>query len=101
LSVLSGFGRISPARPRLSTLTPFVTHSRSAVKHYKLGIDISLNEHAWSAASEFSQLQLWGFFGEPKRLWRKQHKARLDPNATMTRLVEVVRPDSLEAAAAY
>ncbi len=52
------------------------------IKRYKLGVDISLNEHAGSAASEFWQPQWWGFFDDPKRPWREQPKARLTPGSS-------------------
>ena len=71
------------------------------VDHYKLGLDVSLNQRAGSTSPGFWQLQLWGFFHEPKKRWRTQLKALLNPNGGVTRPVKVKKPTSLEAAAAY
>jgi hypothetical protein len=71
------------------------------IHHYKLGLDISLNHRAGVASPRVWQLQFWGFFHEPRTPWREQLKALLNPNGGVTRPVKVVKPDSLEAAAAY
>jgi hypothetical protein len=73
----------------------------SGIDHCKLGLDISLNQRAGSTSPRFWQLQLWGFFHAPKTPWRTQLKALLNPNGGVTRPVKVVKPTSLEAAAAY
>ena len=41
------------------------------IVHYKLGLDVSLNQRAGVANPGFWQLQLWGFFHQPKRPWRE------------------------------
>ena len=69
--------------------------------HYKLGLDVSLDHLAGVARPKHWQLQLWGFFHEPKRGWQAQLKALLDPNDVMTRPVQVEKRDSLKATAAY
>ena len=106
LSLVPEFGRIPAGSLSAFDIDAFLVSMREALKacgivHYKLGLDVSLNERAGVANPGFWQLQLWGFFAEPKRPWRKQLKARLNPNGTVTRPVKVVKPDSLEAAAAY
>jgi hypothetical protein len=106
LSLVPEFGRIPAGSLSASDIDAFLVSMREALKacgivHYKLGLDVSLNQRAGVANPGFWQLQLWGFFHQPKRPWRKQLKARLNPNGTVTRPVKVVKPDSLEAAAAY
>ncbi len=60
-----------------------------------------MNQLAGVASSKVWQLQLWGFFHEPKTGWQAQLKALIDPNRGVKRPVEVEKRDSLEAAAAY
>lgn len=71
------------------------------IVHYKLGLDVSLNHRAGVASPKHWQLQLWGFFHQPKRPWREQLKALLNPNHVTTRPVEVKKRDWLKATAAY
>ena len=71
------------------------------IDHYKLGLDVSLNQRAGSISPGFWQLQMWGFFHPPKKRWREQLKALLNPNGRVTRPVKAKRPTSLEAGAAY
>ena len=86
----------------MPSATPCVRRSEACgIDHYKLGLDVSLNQRAGVKSPGFWQLQLWGFFHKPKRRWRTQLKALLNPNGGVTRPVKVVKPNSLEAAAAY
>jgi hypothetical protein len=106
LSLVPEFGRIPVGSFNTFDIDHFRDSTRDALKacgidHYKLGLDISLNQRAGVASPGFWQLQLWGFFYEPKKRWRPQLKARLNPNGGVTRPVKVVQPASLEAAAAY
>jgi hypothetical protein len=106
LSLVPEFGRAHAGSLDIFDIDKFLDSIRKALKaseidHYKLGLDVSLNERAGVANRGFWQLQAWGFFHAPKRPWREQLKARLNPNGTVTRPVKVVEPDSLEAAAAY
>ena len=106
LSLVSEFGRIPAGSLNAFDIDKFLDDIREALKacgivHYKLGLDVSLNQRAGVASRGFWQLQLWGFFHEPKTHWREQLNALLNPNGGVTRPVKVVKPDSLEAAAAY
>jgi len=106
LSLVPEFGRIPAGATDTFDIDKFLNSIREALKacgieHYKLGLDISLNQRAGLASPGFWQPQLWGFFHEPKRRWREQLKALLNPNGGVTRPVKVVQPTSLEAAAAY
>jgi hypothetical protein len=106
LSLVPEFGRIPAGSLNTYDIDLFRNLVRDGLRacgidHYKLGLDISLNQRAGVANRGFWQLQLWGFFHQPKRPWRGQLKARLNPNGGVTRPVKVVKPDSLEAAAAY
>jgi len=106
LSLVSEFGRIPAGSTNAFDIDRFYDSIRAALKacgieHYKLGLDISLNQRAGVAGPGFWQLQLWGFFHEPKKLSRGQLKVLLNPNGSVTRPVKVVKPTSLEAAAAY
>jgi hypothetical protein len=106
LSLVPEFGRIPVGSLNTFDIDPFRDSIREAlmacgIVHFKLGLDVSLNQRAGVASPGFWQLQLWGFFHEPKRGWRVQLKARLNPNRGVTRPVKVKKPDSLEAAAAY
>ena len=106
LSLVPEVGRIPAGATDTFDIDKFRNSIREALKacgieHYKLGLDISLNQRAGLASPGLWQLQLWGFFHEPKRRWREQLKAMLNPNGAVTRPVKVVKPDSLEAAAAY
>jgi hypothetical protein len=106
LSLVPEFGRIPAGSLNTFDIDKFLDDIREALKacgivHFKLGLDVSLNQRAGVASPGFWQLQLWGFFHEPKRRWREQLKARLNPTGAVTRPVKVVEPDSLEAAAAY
>jgi len=106
LSLVPECGRIPAGSTNAFDIDRFYDAIRDALKacgvnHYKLGLDISLNQRAGLASPGFWQPQLWGFFHEPTTRWRKQLKALLNPNGAVTRPVKVVKPDSLEAAAAY
>jgi hypothetical protein len=71
------------------------------IKHYKLGLDVSLDHVAGVARSKHWQLHMWGFFHEPTTHWRDQLIGLLNPNGGATRPVEVEKRDSLKATAAY
>jgi len=106
LSLVPEFGRIPVGATDTFDIDKFLNSIREALKaskieRYKLGLDISLNQRAGLTSPGFWQLQLWGFFHEPKTRWRAQLKALLNPNGSVTRPVKVVKPTSLEAAAAY
>ena len=106
LSLVPELGRVPVGNLNTCDIETFLDSVRDALKasgvaHYKLGLDISLNQRAGVASSKVWQLQLWGFFHEPKRGWQAQLKALLDPNDVMTRPVEVEKRDSLKATAAY
>ncbi len=106
LSLVPEFGRIPVGATNRFDIDKFLDDIREALKEcgidrYKLGLDVSLNQRAGLASPGFWQLQLWGFFAEPKKRWRAQLKALLNPNGGVSRPVKVKRPDSLEAAAAY
>jgi hypothetical protein len=106
LSLVPEFGRIPVGSLNAFDIDKFLDAVRDALKacgidHYKLGLDVSLNQRAGSMSPGFWQLQLWGFFHAPKTCWREQLKALLNPNRGVTRPVKVKRPTSLEAAAAY
>jgi hypothetical protein len=106
LSLVPEFGRIPVGSTNAFDIDRFYDSLRDALKacgieHFKLGLDVSLNQCGGLASPGFWQLQLWGFFHEPKTRWREQLKALLNPNGGVTRPVKVVKPDSLEAAAAY
>jgi hypothetical protein len=106
LSLVPEWGRIPAGSLKTFDIDAFLVSMREALRvcgitHYKLGLDISLDQGAGVASPGFWQLQLWGFFHPPKRRWREQLKARLNPNGTVTRPVKVLKPNSLEAAAAY
>ena len=106
LSLVPEFGRIPAGSLNKFDSDKFLDDIREALKacgivHFKLGLDVSLNQRAGLASPGFWQLQLWGFFHKPKRGWRVKLKAPLNPNGGVTRPVKVVKPDSLEAAAAY
>jgi hypothetical protein len=106
LSLVPEFGRIPVGSLNTFEIDSFYDSIRDALKacgieHFKLGLDVSLNQCGGLASPGFWQLQLWGFFHEPKTRWREQLKALLNPNGGVTRPVKVVKPDSLEAAAAY
>ena len=106
LSLVPEFGRIPVGSLNTFDIDKFLDSVREALKacgidHYKLGLDVSLNQRAGVTSPGFWQLQLWGFFHAPKRRWREQLKALLNPNGGVNRPVKVVKPNSLEAAAAY
>jgi hypothetical protein len=106
LSLVPECGRIPAGSLNKFDIDAFLVSMREAlkasgIKHYKLALDVSLNQGAGIASPGFWQLQCWGFFHQPKRPWRTPLKARLNPNGGVTRPVKVVKPDSLEAAAAY
>lgn len=106
LSLVPEFGRIPVGSLNAFDIDKLLDDIDEALKacgiqHFKLGLDVSLNQRAGLASRGFWQLQLWGFFHAPKKRWRKQLKAFLNPNGGVTRPVKVVRPNSLEAAAAY
>jgi hypothetical protein len=106
LSLVPEFGRIPVGSLNTFDIDKFLDDIREALKacgidHFKLGLDVSLNQRAGIASPGFWQPQLWGCFAEPRTPWREQLKAQLNPNGGVTRPVKVVRPDSLEAAAAY
>ena len=71
------------------------------IEHYKLGLDISLDQPTGVAGPRFWQLQLWGLFHEPKTPWQEHLKALVDPNGVVTNPVWAEERDYLEAAAAY
>jgi hypothetical protein len=71
------------------------------IKHYKLGLDVSLNHRAGVVSPKIWQLQMWGFFHEPETHWREQLVAMIDPKGGVKRPVEVKKRDSLKATAAY
>ena len=106
LSLVPEFGRIPVGSLNRFDVDEFVDSIREALKacgivHYKLALDVSLNQREGVASPGFWQLQLWGFFHEPKRPWREKLIAILNPDRGVTRPVKVKRPDLLEAAAAY
>ena len=106
LSLVPECGQIPVGSLNAFDIDRFLNSVRDAlaacgIDHYKLGLDVSLNERAGLASTGFWQLHMWGFFHEPKRRWREQLKALLNPNGGATRPVKVKKPDSLEAAAAY
>ena len=106
LSLVPEFGRIPVGSLNAFDIDRFLDDIREALKacgidHFKLGLDISLNQRAGIASPGFWQPQLWGFFHAPKKRWLTQLKAALNPNGGVTRPVKVVKPDFLEAAAAY
>lgn len=106
LSLVPEFGRISVGKLNEFEIDRFVGSIREALRacgidRYKLALDVSQNQRAEVASPGFWQLQLWGFFHEPKRPWREQLIAMLNPNGGVTRPVEGVKRDFLEAAAAY
>ena len=106
LSLVPEFGRIPVGSLSNFDIDKFHDDIREALKacgitHYKLGLDISLNQRAGVTSPGFWQLQAWGFFHKPKSGWREQLNAALNPNGGVKRPVKVVEPDSLEAAAAY
>ena len=98
LSLVPQFGRIPSGLLNTFDIDKFLDSIREALKacgieHYKLGLDISLNQQAGLGSPAFWQLQMWGFFAEPKRRWREQLKALLNPNGGVTRPVEVKKPE--------
>jgi hypothetical protein len=106
LSLVPESGRIAAGSLNAFDIDKFLDSVRGALKacgidHYKLGLDVSLNELGGLASRGLWQLQLWGIFHLPKRPWREQLKGLMNPNFRVTRPVKVVEPDSLEAAAAY
>jgi hypothetical protein len=106
LSLVPEFGRILVGSQNTFEIDKFLDFVREALKacgiaHYKLGLDVSLNQQVGVAGPGFWQLQVWGFFHKPKRGWRVKLKARLNPNSGVKRPVKVIKPNSLEAAAAY
>jgi hypothetical protein len=106
LSLVPELGRIPVGSLGTFDIDKFLNSVREelkacGIKHYKLGLDASLNHRAGVASPQIWQLHIWGFFHEPKTLWREQLKTRLNPNVGATRPVKVEKPDSMEAAAAY
>jgi hypothetical protein len=106
LSLVPEFGRILVGSLNAFDSDRFLDAVREALKacgitHYKLGLDISLNHRAGVASPGPWQLQVWGFFAEPKSPWREQLNALVDPNGVVERPVQVMKRDYLEAAAAY
>jgi hypothetical protein len=106
LSLVAECGRIPVGSLSTFDIDAFLVSMREALKacgiiHYKLGLDASQNQRAGVTSPGFWQLQLWGFFHQPKQRWREDLKALLNANGTVTRPVKVVKPNSLEAAAAY
>jgi hypothetical protein len=106
LSLVPEFGRIPVGSLNTFDIDAFRNAIREAlmacgIVHFKLGLDVSLNQRAGLASPGFWQVQFWGFFQEPRAPWREQLKALLNPNGGVTRPVKVVKPDFLEAAAAY
>ena len=77
LSLVPEFGRIPAGSLNKFDSDKFLDDIREALNscgivHFKLGLDVSLNERAGVASPGFWQLQLWGFFHKPKRGWRVQ-----------------------------
>jgi hypothetical protein len=106
LSLVAEFGRIPVGSLNTFDIDSFYDSIREAlnacgIHHFKLGLDISLNHRAGLASARIWQLHMWGFFHEPKRRWREQLNALLNPPGGATRHVAVKKPRSLEAAAAY
>jgi hypothetical protein len=106
LSLVPEWGRISAGSLNTFDIDAFLVSIRKALKaceidHYKLGLDVSLNQEAGIANRGYWQLQFWGFFHPLKRRWREPLKALLNPNGGVTVPVKVIKPDSVEAAAAY
>jgi hypothetical protein len=106
LSLVPEFGRIPVGSLNAFEIDKFLDFVAVALKacgidHYKLGLDISLNQTSGVASPGFWQLQLWGFFDEPKTPWHEHLKALVDPNRAVTNPVQVKKRDYLEAAAAY
>jgi hypothetical protein len=100
------FGRIPAGSLNAFDIDKFLESVRAALQgcaidHYKLGLDISLNQRAGVASPGVWQPQLWGFFHKPKRGWQGKLKAQINPNGGVTQPVKVVEADSLEAAAAH
>ena len=67
LSLVPEFGRIPAGATDTFDIDKFRNSIRDAleacgIEHYKLGLDISLNERAGLASPGLWQLQLWGFF---------------------------------------
>ena len=85
LSLVPEFGRVPVGSLNAFDIDKFLDDIRDAlracgIQHFKLGLDISLNQRAGVASPGFWQAQLWGFFHEPKRGWRTQLKAAQNPN---------------------
>ena len=98
LSLVPEFGRIPAGSLDAFDIDSFYDDIREALKacgidHFKLGLDVSLNQRAGIASPGFWQPQLWGCFAEPRTPWREQLKAQLNPNGGVTRPVKVVRPE--------
>jgi hypothetical protein len=70
-----------------------VSRRYPAIDHCLLGHDISLSQRAASCAPRSGNYSCGAH--------RVDNKARLNPNAEVTRPLKVVKPDSLEAAVAY
>jgi hypothetical protein len=71
LSLVPEFGRTSVGSLNAFEIDRFRDATRDALKacgivHYKLGLDISLNQRAGSTSPGYWQSQLWGFFHAPK-----------------------------------
>jgi hypothetical protein len=105
LSLVPELGRIRAGSLDAFEMDGFYDSIRDAltacgINNYKLGFDISLNQRAGVASSAVWQLQLSGFFSEPKSTsWRQELNAMLNPNGGVTRSVTVAEPDPLDAVA--
>jgi hypothetical protein len=107
LSLAPEFGRIRARSLDAFEMDGFYDSIRDAltacgINNYKLGFDISLNQRAGVASSAVWQLQLSGFFSEPKSTsWCEELNAMLNPNGGATRSVTVAERDPLDAVAAH
>jgi hypothetical protein len=106
LSLVPELGQIPVGSLSTFDIDKFLDSVRDAlkackIKHYKLGLDVSLNHPAGVVNLKIWRLHMWGFFHQPKTHWREQLIALLNPNGGATRPVEVKKGDSLKATAAY
>ena len=107
LSLVPEFGRIPVGSLNTFDIDKFLDSIREALKacgidHFKLGLDVSLNQRAGVASPGVLAAATVGLLSQTEEsAGVTQLKALLNPNGGVTRPVKVVKPDSLEAAAAY
>lgn len=106
LSLVPDFGQAPVGRLSTFDIGAFrqsASHALHAsnIHRFCLGVDVSLNHDESDVAGAYWQIQLWGFFKEPQDSWREALKARVNQTGAIRNPVKVVKPDSLEAAAAY